>query len=78
MEPDKIRTLEDVVKKADESVEFILRKAFEWQLGKALDLGRISGMTDRSFKQFERTLKDECNRVIETTCLLLKNKKVIQ
>jgi len=28
-------------------------------LGKALDYGRISGMSDRSFAQFQRSLKDD-------------------
>lgn len=34
-------------------------------MGEALDLGRISAMSDRNFKQFERTLRASCRKLIE-------------
>jgi len=44
---------------------FIFKRSLEKAMGKALDYARISGMSDRSFKQFERTVKNDFNRIIE-------------
>ena len=33
-------------------------------MGKSLDYARMSGMTDRNLKQFERTIKDDFYQII--------------
>lgn len=38
-------------------------KAVQKVMGKILDMGRISGMSDRSFEQFQRSTKIECNNL---------------
>lgn len=42
----------------------LLELSLQRTMGKVLDLGRISGMSDRSFQQFERTIKIEVNGMI--------------
>jgi len=39
--------------------EQLLRLFMQKLLGRALDYARISGMSDRSFEQFEKSLKDD-------------------
>jgi len=34
-------------------------------MGKCLDFGRISGMSDRSFEQFKKSIKDEFYKIID-------------
>jgi len=53
-------------------LEVLLKALIQKCLGKALDYGRMSGMTDRNFKQFERTIKDDFYKVIDDGILLLK------
>ena len=41
-------------------------------LGKALDYARISGMSDRSFTQFQRSLKDDFYQIMGFEMQILK------
>lgn len=42
-------------------------------MGKALDYARMSGMADRSLKQFERTVKDDFYKIISDGSQILKD-----
>jgi hypothetical protein len=59
---------------SEDEIMFILRKSMEFLMGKAIDLGRVSGMSDRSFQQFTRTMKDETNKTLEFQNKLLQSK----
>jgi hypothetical protein len=48
----------------------LLEKGLQHLMGKILDMARISELSERSFKQFERTTKIEFNGLIR----LLKDK----
>jgi len=48
-----------------QSLSYIFKRSLEKAMGKALDYGRISGMSERSFKQYERSLKNDFNSIIE-------------
>jgi len=52
-------------------VGYFFKRSLEKAMGKALDYARISGMSDRSFEQFERTVKHDFNRIIEQGLELL-------
>jgi hypothetical protein len=66
--------------KLDQNIglEFIVRKSLEWVMGSALDLAKISEMSERSYKQFDRTMKDNTNRAIEFTINALKDRGFIK
>lgn len=42
-------------------------------LGKALDYGRISGMSDRSFTQFQRSIKDDSYLMLSYALKILED-----
>ena len=44
-------------------------------LGKALDYGRISGMSDRSFAQFQRSIKDDHYTILSYALKILADNK---
>jgi len=44
-------------------LEFTICKAIDWVMGSALDMARMSEMSDRAFKQFERSMKDNASRI---------------
>jgi len=53
-------------KEKDGSPEAQLLRLFMQKLmGKALDYGRMSGMSDRSFEQFRKNLKDDYYQALE-------------
>jgi len=52
-------------------IVYIVKRSMEKAMGKALDLGRVSGMSDRSFEQYEKTIKNDFNRIIEQQAQLL-------
>ena len=52
--------------------DVVLRTLIQECMGKALDYARISGMTDRSLTQFERSVKDDFYLIIEQGCKMLK------
>ena len=54
-----------------QSVSYILKRSLEKAMGKALDYARMSGMSDRAFEQYDRTVKNDFNRIIEATTTLL-------
>lgn len=45
--------------------EIFIQTSLETMMGKAIDLARISGMADRSFGQFEKTIKKEFYELIK-------------
>jgi predicted aldo/keto reductase-like oxidoreductase len=48
----------------DKEKSELLEKSLQRLMGEVLDMGRISGMSDRSFEQFERTTKIKVNSTI--------------
>lgn len=48
----------------DAALKTLIEQLMLKGMGAALDLGRISGMADRSFKQYERTLRAEFRQLI--------------
>ena len=56
----------------DMGLEFIIRKSIEWTMGRALDYAKISEMSERSYKQLDRCLKDDSNRCITYTTNVLR------
>lgn len=56
---------------------YLLKRSLEKAMGKALDYARISGMSDRSFEQFERSIKHDFNRIIEQSLELLCDAGII-
>ena len=61
MEEQKEKELDamDFSKDGKIDLKLLLTGIMQRFLGKALDYARISGMSDRSFNQFQRSLKDE-------------------
>jgi len=49
----------------------LLRMFMQKLMGKALDYGRMSGMSDRSFEQFRKNLKDDYYHYLEQFIKLL-------
>jgi hypothetical protein len=47
-------------------------------LGKALDYGRISGMSDRSFAQFQRSIKDDHYTILSYALKILEDSGYIK
>ena len=43
----------------------LLRLFMQKLMGKALDYGRMSGMSDRSFEQYRKNLKDDYYQLLE-------------
>lgn len=54
-------------------MDLLLKTLFLQYMGSTLDLARISGMSDRSFEQFEKTIKDECYKIINYGTQILKD-----
>lgn len=53
-------------------LDIFLSTLIQQLMGKTLDLARISGMSDRSLQQFERTIKNECYKTIGDGSKILK------
>jgi hypothetical protein len=53
-------------------LDVFLRTLIQRCMGKALDYGRISGMSDRSLTQFERSIKDDFYLIIDDGIKMLK------
>lgn len=55
------KNTEDVAIPQDGKIDlkYIMTAIMQRFLGKSLDYARISGMSDRSFNQFQRSLKDD-------------------
>ena len=49
----------DYLKDGKVNLDQLLTGVMQKFLGKALDYARISGMSDRSFSQFQRSIKDD-------------------
>lgn len=64
-------TLDDKGKKALD-LSIFLKALVQRCMGKAIDYGRMSGMSDRSFQQYERSVKDEFYKVIDDGTNILK------
>ena len=58
-------------------LDIFLRTLIQRCMGKALDYGRISGMTDRSLQQFERSVKDDFYTIIEDGIRILKESGLV-
>jgi hypothetical protein len=54
------------------NLDVLLRTLIQRCMGKALDYARISGMTDRSLSQFERSVKDDFYKVIQDGVSILE------
>ena len=59
-------------------VEAVIDSSFHKILGKALDFGRMSGMSDRSFTQFTRAMKDFVNELENVVVKDFKSKGIIK
>jgi hypothetical protein len=55
LDPDGNKTLD---------LHVLVKALIQICMGKALDLGRVSGMSDRSFQQYEKIVKDEFYKTI--------------
>lgn len=53
-------------------LDILIRTLIQRCMGKAIDYGRLSGMGDRSFQQFERTMKDDFYRAINDGIAILE------
>jgi len=51
----------------------LLRLFMQKLMGKALDYGRMSGMSDRSFEQYRKNLKDDYYQLLEHFVKLLED-----
>ena len=66
---------EDFVYEKDGKVNLdkLLTGVMQRFLGKALDYGRISGMSDRSFAQFQRSIKDDHYTILSYALKILED-----
>lgn len=53
--------------------EQLLRLFMQKLMGKALDYARMSGMSDRSFEQLKKNLKDDSYQLLEHFAKLLRD-----
>ncbi len=53
-------------------VDILLKTLIQHCMGKAIDYGRLSGMSERSFQQYERLIKDEFYNSIKNGERILK------
>jgi len=53
-------------------LDSLFRSLIQRCMGKALDYGRISGMSDRSLTQYERSIKDDFYTIIDDGTKILK------
>lgn len=53
----------------------LLRLFMQKLMGKALDYARMSGMTDRSFEQLKKALKDDSYQLLENFIKLMDDLK---
>jgi len=60
--------------KEEDNIKKVISNALQKFMGKALDLARISEMSDRSFNQFQKSLKDECYNLIDQITVLISKK----
>lgn len=58
---------------SDQSVEQLLRLLTQKLMGRSLDLARISGMSDRSFDQYKKNIKDDYYQTLEHFIQLFKD-----
>jgi hypothetical protein len=56
-----------------ESAEQLLRLFMQKLMGRSLDLARISGMSDRSFDQYKKNIKDDYYQTLEHFIQLFKD-----
>lgn len=54
-------------------LDVFLRTLIQRCMGKALDYSRMSGMSDRSLQQFERSVKDDFYQIINNGIKILKD-----
>jgi len=60
--------------KEEDNIKRVVSNALQKFMGRALDLARISEMSDRSFNQFQKSLKDECYNLIDQIGILISKK----
>jgi predicted HTH domain antitoxin len=60
--------------KEEDNIKKVVSNALQKFMGRALDLARISEMSDRSFNQFQKSLKDECYNLIDQIGILISKK----
>ena len=53
----------------------LLRLFMQKLMGKSLDYARMSGMSDRSFEQFKKNLKDDSYQLLDHFAKLLEELK---
>jgi len=61
---DQKRTEEFEIKDGKVELQSLITGLMQRFLGKALDYARISGMSDRSFSQLSRSIKDDAYQII--------------
>jgi len=71
-EPEKLFITQDETGEKQLSLEIFLRTLIQRCMGKALDYSRMSGMSDRSLIQFERSIKDEYYQIISDGIKILQ------
>ena len=54
-----------------QKISFIFKRSMEKAMGKALDYGRMTEMSERAFKQYSRSIKNDFNRIVEHAGQLL-------
>lgn len=72
---------EEMVTKKEESKDFlevVISDGIHSVMGKALDLARISSMSDRNLQQFSRAMKDHANTIITYIIKELQSKEYIK
>lgn len=60
---------------SEDYIKNIITAVMQKFMGKALDYARISGMSDRSFSQFQKSLKDDCYNIIVNSQKILEEFK---
>jgi hypothetical protein len=65
-------TTDESTGKTELDLSIFLRTLIQRCMGKALDYGRMSGMSDRSLTQFERSVKDEFYKIIKDGTKILE------
>lgn len=55
------------------NLHVLVKTVIQQCMGKAIDYARVSGMSDRSFQQFERLVKDDFYRIIEYSQKLMND-----
>ena len=77
-EKNKEKPKEKIVEENRDFLEVLIDNITHKIMGRALDLARISEMTDRALKQYERSLKDYTNELLTYCMKTLREKGFIK